>query len=137
MQKKNSENADREDLKNIFTAYVTQAVRRCRQKYIARLLRYREREFLREEVTAGASFQSEDCFMESVPTPMQMENDALMLALRTLSRRERDIILSHILEDKSFLSLAKQYATSRNSVAAVYYRTLRKIKKQMEESDEL
>ena len=68
----------------------------------------------------------------------QFESDALDQALAKLDDRERYVLLSRILEDKSFETMGKELGLKYKGVTALYSRTLEKVRKMLEEArDEL
>ena len=67
-----------------------------------------------------------------LPLLMQLEDSALFHALKEINERERYIFFSRVLDNKSFEMLAEETGLSYKGVAAVYYRTVQKIKKKME-----
>lgn len=64
---------------------------------------------------------------------MQLEDSALLHALKELSERERYIFLERVLDGKSFEMLAEEMGLGYKGVTAVYYRTIQKIKRKMGE----
>ena len=68
---------------------------------------------------------------EELPLLMHLENDRLFYALKYLNERERYIFLERVLNEVSFEELAAELGLGYKGVAAIYYRTVQKIKKQM------
>ena len=64
---------------------------------------------------------------------LQTEYAALMRLLEKLQERDRMIFLSRALEERSFAELADKYHMGYKGVAAIYYRTIQRIKKELEE----
>ena len=64
---------------------------------------------------------------------MQLEDSALIHALKEVNERERHIFLARVLDERSFESLAEETGLGYKGVAAIYYRTIQKIKKKMKE----
>ena len=62
-----------------------------------------------------------------------MESDALDQALVKLSERERYVLLSRVLEEKSFEEIGKKLGLKYKGVTAMYSRTLAKLRKMLEE----
>ena len=56
------------------------------------------------------------------------EYDALKSALKKLSDKERDILLERILGEKSFEELGQKYGIAYKGAAAIFYRTLAKLR---------
>lgn len=129
MRKEDTKRTGTNSLQNTFTAYLLKAVRHKRQDYIKRQIRRQEMEHLQEEVSPGKTVDSSEQLEETLPPEMQLENTALLLALNTLNERERDILLSHVLNEESFDMLAAKYRVGDKTIAMRYYRTIRKIRK--------
>lgn len=70
----------------------------------------------------------------NLPLHMQLENDSLIYALRQITDRERHVFLSHALEEKGFEELAAELGITYKGAAAIYYRTIHKIRQKMGES---
>ena len=73
--------------------------------------------------------------MNTIPLHMQLENDRLVEVLFALSERDKYIFLQRALGEKSFEMLAKEFELSYKGVAAVYYRTMQKIRKAIRSVD--
>ena len=67
-----------------------------------------------------------------LPVLMQLEDSALLYALKELSERERYIFFARALDGKSFEVLAEEMEMGYKGVSAVYYRTVQKIKRKIE-----
>ena len=67
-----------------------------------------------------------------LPVLMQLEDSALLCALKELSERERYIFLARALDGKGFEVLAEETGMGYKGVSAVYYRTVQKIKRKIE-----
>lgn len=65
--------------------------------------------------------------------PMQLEDSALLHALKGISERERHVFFARVLDERGFESLAEEMGLGYKGVATIYYRALRKIKKKMKE----
>ncbi|MFQ8836553.1 MAG: sigma factor-like helix-turn-helix DNA-binding protein [Oscillospiraceae bacterium] len=53
--------------------------------------------------------------------------------MEKLQERDRMIFLSRALEERSFAELADEFHIGYKGVAAIYYRTIQRIKKELEE----
>ncbi len=135
MWQRNSGREKAEILQNHFTAYVMTAIQRRRDEYTQQLWRRQEIEYLAAEVQAEQGYDFEQGLLEELPLRLQLENDALLYALKEISERERHVFLSRVLDAKSFEALAAELGLSYKGVAAVYYRAIAKIKKRMEEME--
>lgn len=56
------------------------------------------------------------------------ETDALTCALKKLNERERYVVLSRVLEEKSFEEIADKLGMKYKGVAAIYYRTIAQLR---------
>lgn len=133
MWQKNNGKSETEILQNQFTAYLTTAVQRCRKDYIQQAARLQQMENVPEVVRYNQGYSTEEEIFRGLPLSMQMEDSALIHALKEISGRERHIFFARVLDERSFESLAKEIGVGYKSVATIYYRTLRKIKKKMKE----
>lgn len=132
MWQRNKGEKESEVIQNKFTAYLATAVIHRRDEYITQLSK-RQMEYLTDNDLQEDSYMLEDKVMKKLPFMMQLENAALFLALKKLNERERFILLERVLEEKSFEELASKVGLGYKGVASVYYRTLQKLKKFMEE----
>lgn len=118
-------------IQNRFSAYLLSSVNRTRKNYIAQKEEIERREMLISETSDIVDKESEQKMMNTIPLHMQLENDRLVEVLFELSEREKYIFLQHTLGEKSFEMLAQEFELSYKGVAAVYYRTMQKIRKAM------
>lgn len=135
MWQRNTGRDEGEVLQNHFTSYVSTAIQRRRNEYIQQMMRQQTSEYLTESLTLETSEwerQMEQEFFGELPLLAQLENDALLCALKAISERERYVFLSRILDEKSFETLAEELGLGYKGVAAIYYRAIQKIRKRME-----
>ena len=64
---------------------------------------------------------------------MLFENAKLEQALQKISERDRYVLFARILAERSFEELAAELGVGYKGIAAVYYRALQKLKKEMED----
>ena len=121
---------------NQFTAYLAQAVYHTRCSYLRRQTRCKRMETLLQMDELDATTVDSIEIENLLPVRMQLENNTLLLALKSLTERERDIFLSRILDEKSFEALAEKYDISYKAAASAYYRAIRKMRKQMGDDKE-
>lgn len=136
MWQRNNGRSEDEILQNRFTAYLTTAVQRCRDSYIEKNRKRQQVEELTDSSGLTAEEGTEIDLFQELPLLMQLENAALFQALKALSEREREVFLARVLDGKSFEALGGEIGLGYKGVAAVYYRTVQKIKKIMKEVDE-
>ena len=132
MWHKNNGKSETEIMQNRFTAYLATTVQRCRNDYIQQLDRRRQIESLTEDFLFMPECSIERDMFLGLPVLMQLEDSALLLALKELSERERYIFLARVLDGKSFETLAEETELGYKGVTAVYYRTAQKIRRKME-----
>lgn len=65
---------------------------------------------------------------------MQLEDDALLRALKGLTEQERHIFLSRVFEGKGFEALTAEYGIKCKGITTAYYRSVKKIKMIMKEA---
>ena len=121
----------REELQIRFTGYLIQAVRRTQRDYLRALCKYGENEIL-TEVFCAVSQTLEQEVMERLPLWENIESGALLYALKQLDERERYVFLAHVLDKRPFDVIGVQLGLSYKGAAAVYNRSVGKLKKSIE-----
>ena len=130
MWQRNNGQGDAEKLQNRFTSYLVTAVNRRRKDYMnQRNRRLRMECYLEDE----AHLEFEKLAQNNLPLFMQLEDETLAYALKQITDRERHVFLSHVLEDKGFDELSAELGITYKGAAAIYYRTVKKIKQKMGE----
>ena len=115
-------------VQNQFTAYLLRSVKRCRQQYMEKNERYQQ---------AKIEFDEKYMVLKAIDN-WQFQSDVLDQALAKLDDRERYVLLSRVLEDKSFETIGQELGLKYKGVTALYSRTLAKVRKMLEEvRDEL
>lgn len=132
MWQKNNGKSETEILQNQFTAYLATAVQRRRNDYLQQMDRRQQIESLTEDFMFMPECSIEQDMLLGLPVLMQLEDSALLHALRELSERERYIFLARAVDGKSFEVLAEETGMGYKGVASVYYRTVQKIKRKIE-----
>lgn len=122
---KNRNNGINEEhrVQNQFTAYLLTSVKRCRQQYMEKDHKYRQ---------SQVEFDERYITIET-ENNWQFESDALDQALAKLSDRERYVLLSRVLKDKSYEEIGKPLSLKYKGVTTLYSRTLAKVRKMLEE----
>lgn len=133
MWQRNNGKSETEIIQNQFTAYLTTAVQRRRNDYLQQIDKRQQAESLTEDFLLGVKYHIEEDILLGLPVLMQLEDSALLHALKELSERERYIFLERVLDGKSFEMLAEEMGLGYKGVTAVYYRTIQKIKRKMGE----
>lgn len=132
MWHRNNGKEEAEVVQNQWTAYLVKAIKRRRNDYIEQISKGRT-EPLPEETSGKTEYSIETYVFTGLPVMMQLENAALFCALKGLTERERCIFLARVLDEKPFEELAEELGLSYKGAAAIYYRTIRKIKEAMKE----
>lgn len=122
MYKRNDGINDQDILQNQFTAYISTAIHRERLKYLKEKCNRLKVEIEFEEYHLNILDDS-DLITES------LESECLLQALRIIKKKERDIFLARALDEKSFSQIADEFGMKYKSVAAMYYRTVTKLRK--------
>ena len=118
-------------LQNRFTAYLLSAVQRRKAQYIDTLMKVQQTSTLIEETVIDTEFDLEGEASQGIPLYMRLQNEQLFLSLSRLTERERYVFFTRALDERSLDELASELGLSYKGVAAIYYRTIQKIKKSM------
>ena len=118
-------------LQNRFTAYLLSAVQRRKAQYIDTLMKVQQTSTLIEETVMDIEFDLEAEVSQEIPLYMRLQNEKLFLSLSRLTERERYVFFTRALDERSLDELASELGLSYKGVAAIYYRTIQKIKKSM------
>lgn len=133
MWQKNNGKSETEILQNQFTAYLATAVQHRRGEYIQQISRQQQTEFVTEVIEDSQKEDVEKDMLSELPLSMQLEDSALIHALKEVNDRERHIFFARVLDERSFESLAEEMGLGYKGVAAIYYRTIQKIKMKIKE----
>ena len=132
-------------VKNHFTAYLQESVRRKRQKYLNRkeIINYVERmlengiyenSMSAEEMLEAK--QHEYLLLREVrsdyPNWNELTDRRLIDSLMKLREDERKIIYQHVFEELPFKDISRSNGLSDAKVKGIYYYAIRKIRKWME-----
>lgn len=120
-----------EILQNRFTAYLLSAVQRRRTAYIDAKVRECLISSLDEKICEDRKFDLDREALKSFPLFMILQNEKLFQSLSDLSERERYVLFNRALDEKTFDELGWELGLSYKGVAAIYYRTIQKVKKKM------
>lgn len=118
---KNSGSNEQDVLQNQFTAFLTVAVSNARIDYLRVRIRRLQRELVTEEYEV--LFSEDHDYIEAIS-----DNNALHHAMQTINEKERYVVLARILDKKGFDEIADELGMGYKGVAAIYYRTIRKLK---------
>ncbi len=120
-----------EVLQNRFTAYLLSAVQRRKALYIDAQMKNQRVSMLIEDTVTDSTFDLDREALQAIPLYMRLQNEKLYLSLSQLTERERYVFFNRALDEKSLDVLAAELGLSYKGVAAIYYRTIEKIRKKM------
>ena len=118
-------------LQNRFTAYLLSAVQRRKAQYIDTLMKVQQTSTLIEETVMDTEFDLEGEASQGIPLYMRLQNEKLFLSLSRLTERERYVFFTRALDERCLDELAAELGLSYKGVAAIYYRTIQKIRRNM------
>jgi len=121
-----------EALQNRFTGYLQSAVNRRRAAYIDKLNRVKN--FMDVDLSniEDVSFDLEEESLKSLPLHLQIQNEDLFLSIAELTEREQYVFFHRALGELSMEEMSVELGMSYKTVAATYYRAIRKLKKRMQ-----
>ena len=121
MFKKNNGSNEHDILQNQFTSYLSLAISNARIDFIrAKIARLKH-----EQVTDQYEILLTQEVME---VEAIFENEALTQAIKDIKEKERHVFLARVLEDKKFKEIAEELGMGEKGVAAIYYRTVKKLR---------
>ncbi len=121
MFNRNNGSNEHDILQNQFTSYLSFAVSNARIDFIrAKIARLK-----REQVTDQYEILLTQEVME---VEAIFENEALTQAIKDIREKERHVFLARVLEDKKFKEIAEELGMGEKGVAAIYYRTVKKLR---------
>ena len=131
MWQRNNGHGESNILQNQFTAYLVTAIHWQKIAYLRKRTKLGKHELptsFDSPFTHTLESMAENVF--SVEQPI-LDSITLAQALSKISDRERYILLARVLEDRSFEDLASELGVGYKGAAALYYRTIQKIKRKM------
>lgn len=135
MWKRNDGKSESDILQNLFTGYLTTAIRRQRMQYIRDKSIRMRREMPIEMWEDQSVLQIDSDMLESLPLLQKLENQGLQSAIKEMKDRERYIFLERVLADKKIAELSLELGMEYKSVATTYYRAVKKIRRHMKEAE--
>lgn len=121
-------------LQNRFTAYLVTALHRKRCNVITARIRYQkyEVELDLQDLPIAQSMEWTSDTREIVSMEqIEFQNDRLEQAIGSLKERERFVLFNRALAERSFEDIAADLDLTYKGAAAIYYRAMKKIKKNM------
>lgn len=131
MWNRNDGTSESNVLQNQFTAYLITAIKRRKIQYIESKTKLQQNEVPLEIQDFLNQFKMEPDMTSELPFLDQLENAKLRQALEQSKERELYIFLSKVLDERSLVEIAKELDMEYNTVAAVYYRVIKKIKNKL------
>ena len=131
MWERNDGKSESNILQNQFTAYLLTAVRRCRIQYLRAKAQQYQYELSLELDDYRIPMGTEPDLLDRLPLFSQLEDHRLQGALEQAKERDLYILLARVLEERSFVELSEELGIGYKAVAAIYYRMVAKIKKEL------
>ena len=125
MYKRNNGSTEQEKYQNKFTAFITASIRNERKAYI--------RATYRRKVNI-CDMEEEHFLLLHDKTDFVSEltvSNTLKIALDSLDDRERYVLVSRVIQEKSFEDIAESLGLKYNGVATIYHRALIKLRKKI------
>ncbi len=122
MFKKNNGLNEQDILQNQFTAFLNTALCNSRKTYLRSLYRRCRRECIMDEILSI-------CIEEEYYIEPDADYSELYAALHSIKEKERRVFLARVLDEKSFDEIAEELGLSYKGAAAIYYRTITKLRK--------
>lgn len=129
MFNRNSGTDEQEILQNQFTAYVKRAIHNKRLRYLSRMQKCANAE-CSLTVLEPYVFDPRDNIQEVV------ELEAVRQALGDIQEKERQIILSRVVEEKSVGQIAEEMGISYRALTSLYYRGMKKLRDILDGGDD-
>ena len=125
MYKRNNGSTEQEKYQNRFTAFITASIRNERKAYIRATYR-RKVNICDMEEELFLLLPDKTDFVSELTV-----YDTLKKALDSLDDRERYVLVSRVIQEKSFEDIAESLGLKYNGVATIYHRTLNKLRKKI------
>lgn len=130
-------------LQNRFTAYLVTSVRRRKNELMKARLTHQKHEVYVDLEEYFYALSAPDLPLEDLVSEnpasfkdVYFENEKLERALWKLTERDRYVLFSRAMAERSFEDLAAELGISYKGIAAVYSRAIKKLKKELEKDDE-
>ena len=122
-----------------FNKYVKTALIRKRKDYLQKKTRIREHETPQDPETIllykwdrRNDGDFEELFQDDTDIlNLDIENNRLQQALKQLNRREYYVVITYTLKRRTLIQLAEDLGIKYKSAAAVYYRAMDKLRREM------
>ena len=132
MYKKNSGASKDSIAQNRFTAYLIVAMRNTKWAYMQKSEAIRAHEIPFEIMDYPSFCTCEPDMLEALSVVEQIEDERLCSALKRIKDRDLHIFLSKIVGGRSLRVIGNELGLSFNTVSTAYHRTVRKIRRELE-----
>lgn len=132
MRHRNDGQGEVNALQNRVTAYLLTAVRRQKCAYIQKRNQIKNNEVPIVPETEETMDCCVDGLMEHLSPMEQMEDMALMDALKLLTAKERYVLFGRLLNESEYETLGETLGLRYSGVAAIYRRVIKKLRKELE-----
>ena len=136
MFRRNDGRGEANSLQNHFTAYLSVAVERFKRRYMEQLnLRlFREPNCDFQETPLESA--EEPDMLAGLPVTDLLESEAIFQALRSMTPRDREVLLNLIVYEMKPAELARKLGLSYQGAMSVYYRAKKKLLEKMIDGDQ-
>ncbi len=137
MLRRNDGKGESNIVQNRFTSYLTVAVNRHRTAVLQRRKDVNEHELPLDDFLPFVGESMADSEEQALNTyhQFELEDEALEKAIKCLSERERYVFFSQALQERTFKELARDLDMGYKGVAAIYYRAVQKLRREMRGDD--
>lgn len=111
-------------VQNQFTAYLLTSIHNSKTNYLKKQALLRSIEVPLEQDRSPYVFPIKTDFFSSLPWLQQMDNRRLFTALKSLSSRDRHILFSKVLDERTISEIANELGISYGAVAMSYHRAI-------------
>lgn len=118
-------------VQNRFTKYLVTALHRKRYSFLRVRSKVAKHKLLTEFSEEIYSLPEKLLEFDLFIVFNEFENAGLQKAIKQLSKRDRYVLLAHVLDEKGFAELAQQLRASYSAIASAYYRAIQRVKKEM------
>ena len=123
------ESAEDQELRCRFLSYLSVALRHHKKKY-----QDKNHTLEVSEVSLEGTYKTVPAIAVSDTNsllPVDLENEGLIHAISCLSDREQYVLMARVLRENSFKDIAESLHMSYKGAAAIYYRAVNKVKRNM------
>lgn len=129
MFERNNDKSRDNTAQNCFTAYLLTAITNARITYLRKRSDILAHESSFETMERGSLLGHEPDLLEALAVVEQIQDDALLAALRRIRARDLHIVISKIVNCRSLHEIGGDLGLSYNTVSTAYHRAMRRIRK--------